>query len=106
MTLTFAQQMMQVKNVEKKSFIPREKSTLLKMRKRHTECIQRLRDSPLMFSESAEGEEWQRLQEEVENLNKHLLTKSSAAQTLEQMQEEQWKKMDEFRAEVKNTLSR
>jgi len=106
MTLTFAQQMMQVRNVEKATFISREKSTLMQMRQRHLECIQRLQEKAYKTDDSPESEEWQKLQREVDDLNRRLLTRRSATETLEQMQEEQSRRMDELRDEVTRTMTR
>lgn len=108
MTLTFAQQMMQVRNVEKATFIDASKSTLVQMQQRHLEVMRKLREQSAASdtASSAPGEDWQRLQSEVSELGRRLLTKSSAADALEQMHEERRKKMDELKQEVAQAMAR
>jgi len=106
MTLNFAQQMKQIRNVEKPTYIDQDKSQLHEMRQRHKECVQRLQAKTLAQAGSTvqENEESVRLQSEVEELNKRLLTKSSATDTLEQLRQEQNQRIDELRIEVARTM--
>lgn len=102
-TLTFAQQFMAVKNVANVNRIDQEQSALMQMRARHAECIQ------ILQAPSAGGgdsEQQKRLQQEMEDLNARLLTKSSAEQTLEQMRTEQFRKMDEMRDEMAQVMTK
>lgn len=105
-TLTFAQQMMQVRNVEKAVVVDNEKSVLVQMRERHNECIRRLQEEPIGSDATPkQRQERSGLQAELDELNKRLLTKSKATETLEQLQEEQRRKMDAMRAEVAQTMA-
>lgn len=105
MTLTFAQKMMQVRNVEKAVVIEGSQSVLVQMRKRHLECITRLQEK--MDSESGQQtEEWAQLQGEVANLSKRLLTKTSAAEALEDLSREQQRQMERMREELTTDMAR
>mmetsp|Transcript_178586 Transcript_178586/g.572458 ORF Transcript_178586/g.572458 Transcript_178586/m.572458 type:complete len:756 (-) Transcript_178586:112-2379(-) len=87
-TLTFAQQMMQVRNVEQATYVDGSKSTLVQMQQRQLQCMQKLQEQQQQptgndTSEQARGgQECQRLQGEVASLERHLLTKDSAAAAL------------------------
>jgi len=107
MTLGFAQKMMQVRNVEKATFIDRSQSSLVQMRQRHLECIQRLQESSNTGAEAEgkEKEEWQKLQQEVQTLNGRILTKDTVTETLEKMQAEQGKKIEELRTEMTQVMA-
>jgi len=109
-TLTFAQQMMQVRNAERATFVEGSKSTLVQMQQRHLQCLQRLREQQAAgadnASSSAPVEEYERLQGEVADLNRRLLTKVSATEALEQMQLDRRKKIDELREEMSQAMSR
>eukprot|EP00418_Pyrodinium_bahamense_P064872 CAMPEP_0179080986 /NCGR_PEP_ID=MMETSP0796-20121207/36433_1 /TAXON_ID=73915 /ORGANISM="Pyrodinium bahamense, Strain pbaha01" /LENGTH=783 /DNA_ID=CAMNT_0020778355 /DNA_START=57 /DNA_END=2408 /DNA_ORIENTATION=- len=105
MTLTFAQKMLQVRNVEKQTFVDQSQSTLLRMRQRHQECIERLKESAQVNNSEMKDEEWQKLQSEVKELNGRLLTKSNVTVTLERLQEEQKRKMDELRDEMTQAMA-
>lgn len=100
-TLTFAQQMMQIRNVEKAVVVDHEKSVLVQMRQRHEECIRRLREETISSDATPkEREERVRLQSDLDDLNGRLLTKRKATETLETLQEEHRRKMDAMREEM------
>lgn len=106
MTLTFAQQMMQVRNVEKAVVVETEKSVLVQMRQRHEECIRRLQEEPIRSDATPkEREERKGLQSELDDLNQRLLTKSKATETLESLQDEHRRKLDAMRDEMAQTMS-
>lgn len=105
MTLTFAQKMMLVRNVEKATFIDKSQSSIFQMRQRHIECIQRLQEGAAAEKDGEEHKELQRLQLEVRELGNKLLTKNSAKATLERMQEEQNRKMDELREQMMQVMA-
>lgn len=106
MTLNFAQQMKQIRNVEKPTYIEQDKSQLHEMRQRHKECVERLQAKALTQAGATaqESEESTKLHREMEELNKRLLTKSSATDTLEQLRQEQNQRIDELRIEVARTM--
>lgn len=104
-TLTFAQQMMSVRNVASVNRIEGEHSALLQMRQRHSECIRILQDK-ISDSQEEEQEAQQKLRLEMESLNKKLLTKESAEKTLEEMRDEQLRKIDEMKAEMADAMSK
>lgn len=104
-TLTFAQQMMQVRNVEKPVLIEGSQSVLMQMRLRHLECVQRLQEQQQAAPDPEEGEDWQKIQKEVDELNKRLLTRNSATETLAQMQQEQNRKIEQLRVEVTQAMA-
>jgi len=103
-TLTFAQKMMAVRNKASVNRIDQEQSSLLQMRQRHSECIQLLQDK-VNDEHANEQEERKRLQNEMEDLNKRLLTKESAETTLEEMREDQFRKIDEMKEEMNATMA-
>mmetsp|Transcript_30325 Transcript_30325/g.66360 ORF Transcript_30325/g.66360 Transcript_30325/m.66360 type:complete len:786 (+) Transcript_30325:91-2448(+) len=103
-TLMFAQQMMAVKNVASVNRIEQDQSSLLQMRQRHADCIRILQEK-VSDTVDEELEERRRLKEELEDLNKRLLTKDSAEQTLEEMAKEQFIKIDEMKLEMTQAMS-
>jgi len=104
-TLTFAQKMMAVRNKANVNRVDQEHSSLLQMRQRHSECIKLLQEK-VSDEHAVEQEERKRLQQEMEDLNKRLLTKESAEQTLEEMRDHQFRKIDEMKQEMTSTMSK
>jgi len=104
-TLTFAQQMMTVKNVATVNNVSEDKSSLIQMRQRHADFIRVLQEK-VSEKEEEEMQERQQLEKEMSNLNAQLLTKESAEKTLEVMRAEQSKKMDELKDEVSQVMSK
>lgn len=105
MTLRFAQKMMKVKNVEQKVVIDASQSNLVQMRKRHQACLARLQQHAAEEAEQ-DLEERAALDKEIEELNQRLLTKESASDILEKMQQEQTRKMEEFRTHVTENMAK
>mmetsp|Transcript_68668 Transcript_68668/g.147122 ORF Transcript_68668/g.147122 Transcript_68668/m.147122 type:complete len:439 (-) Transcript_68668:111-1427(-) len=103
-TLTFAQQMLAVKNVASINRVEQDQSALLQMRQRHSECIKILQEK-MSDAREDEQEERRKLQQEMEDLNKRLLTKESAERTLEDMRDAQNRKIDEMREEMTQVMS-
>jgi len=104
MTLTFAQQMMQVRNVEKATVIEGKESMLMQMRSRHLECIKRLQEKSDADVTPKEREERKLLQKELEDLDQKMLTKSKATETLESLKAEHKRKMEELQREMTGNL--
>jgi len=104
-TLTFAQQMMTVRNVATVNNISEDKSSLVQMRQRHADFIRVLQEK-VSEKEEEEMQERQKLEKEMSDLNAQLLTKESAEKTLEVMRAEQSKKMDELKDEVSQVMSK
>jgi len=104
-TITFAQQMMSVRNVARVNRISQDQSTIVLMRQRHQECLMRLQEAA-GEAQAEEDESGKKLRQEVEALNKRLLTKASAEKTLEVVQAEQLQKMDEVKVEIALAMSR
>jgi len=111
MTLTFAQKMMQVRNTEKITVVDQKQSTLLQLRQRHDECLKALHDAPMMENgndqpSAKQLQDFKKMQDEAKELSAKLLTKSSATEALSRLQEEHKKKMDAFREEIQQDLTR
>jgi len=104
-TLTFAQNMMSVKNVASVNRIGQDQSALMQMRQRHADCIRLLEDKA-SEAKDEEAEEFQNLKNEMDDLGTKLLTKESAEQTLEDIRKEQFKKIDEMRDEMAQTMKK
>jgi len=104
MTLTFAQKMMKVKNVERAVVVDAKQSSLMQMRKRHEACIARLKEKATDEKDEAD-EEREALDREIEEIGARLLTKDSATSILQKMQEEQTRKIDEFRSEITEKMA-
>lgn len=113
-TLRFAQQLMAVRgppqlssrsSVASQPRADRGSSSLLAMRQRHSECIRILQDK-VSDTQEEEHEHRQKLQKEMEDLNKRLLTKESADKTLETMRDEQLERIDEMRMQMTQTMSK
>jgi predicted nucleic acid-binding Zn-ribbon protein len=76
------------------------------MRKRHEECIRRLREEPARADATPrEREEQTKLQTELDSLNKRLLTKEKATETLDDLREQHRKKMETMREEMAQTMA-
>lgn len=103
-TLTFAQKMMAVRSRASVNRIDQEQSSLLQMRHRHSECIKLLQDK-VTNEHASEQEERKRLQTEMEDLNNKLLTKESAETTLEEMREDQFRKIDEMKEQMSASMT-
>lgn len=103
-TLTFSQQMMTVRNVANVNRIDQDQSSLLQMKQRHSECIRMLQEK-VTDTRQEEQDDRRKLQQEMEDLNKRLLTKESAELTLDEMREEQVQKMDTMRVEMKRAVT-
>jgi len=104
-TMTFAQKMLAVRNKANVNRIDQEHSSLLQMRQRHSECIKLLQEK-VNDEQAVEQEERKKLQQEMEDLNKRLLTKESAEQTLEEMRDDQFRKIDEMKEEMTSCMSK
>jgi len=103
-TLSFAQQMMSVRNVATVNKVGVENSTLLQMKARHEECIRMLQEKAAndvrVVDADEENTQKGQLQKELAELNKRLLTKHSAEMTLEQMRQDLAQKFEEEKAGV------
>lgn len=99
--LTFAQQMMGVRKIGSASRLAGEQDTnsLLTMKKKHNEFI-RLLQAKHTESHNEDAEERKKIHQEMEDLNKKLLTKESAEKTLEDMRHEQNKNLDKMRQDM------
>jgi len=110
MTLTFAQKMMQVRNTEKVTVVDQTHSTLLQLRSRHEECIKALQEGPPENGNDQPSakqlQDFKKMQDEAKELGAKLLTKSSATEALDRWQEEHKKKMEAFREEIQQDLSK
>jgi len=107
-TLTYAQQMMTSLTVRTSNAglnrIDQDQSSLMQMRDRHNECIRMLKEK-VSDSREEEQEERRRLQHEMNEINQRLLTKDSAEQTLEEMRQQQFSKMDAMRTEISEAMN-
>jgi len=103
-TLTFAQQMMAVKNVTSVNRIEQDQSALMQMRQRHADCI-RILEEKTDEAKDEEAEQFQSLKNEMDSLSSKLLTKESAEATLEAMRNEQFRKIDEMRDEMSKAMT-
>lgn len=104
-TMTFAQKMMAMKSKASVNRIDQEQSSLLQMRHRHSECIKLLQEK-VSDEHATEQEDRRKLQQEMEDLNKRLLTKESAEETLEQLRDHQFQKIDEMKEEMTTSMSK
>ncbi|CAE8698205.1 unnamed protein product, partial [Polarella glacialis] len=102
-TLTFAQGLVvtsPVRNVEATSNpTDEDEISLLQMKKRHLECISKLKEKA-SDSREEELEDRRRIQQEMAEINNKLLTKDSAEQTMGEMRREQFGKIDEMKDQM------
>merc|ERR1719253_2300216 len=95
-TLTFAQQMMSVKNFASVNRIQQDQSALVQMRQRQADCM-RLLEEKTIDAKEEQTEEMRNIKQEMDELNQRLLTKESAEKTLEDIRVDHLKKIDEMR---------
>ncbi|CAE8609990.1 unnamed protein product [Polarella glacialis] len=106
-TLTFAQGLVvtsPVRNVEATSNpTDEDEISLLQMKKRHLECISKLKEKA-SDSREEELEDRRRIQQEMAEINNKLLTKDSAEQTMGEMRREQFGKIDEMKDQMTQAM--
>lgn len=103
-TLTFAQQMMSVRNTTNVNRIGQDDSSLLQLRERQAACL-RVMEEKTCEVKNEEAEDLKKVKQEMDELNQRILTKESAEQTLEQMRKEEIKKIDEMREEMQKAVT-
>merc|ERR1712094_128040 len=103
-TLYFAQQMMSVKNVASVNRIEQDQSSLIQMCQRHADCI-RILEEKTCEAKDEDAEEMKIIKKEMDDLNNKLPTEESAKATLEEMRNEQFRKIDEMRDEMAQAMT-
>lgn len=98
-TLTFAQRMMQIKNVEHAQYVEGSSSTLLQMRRRQLECLRRIREQQEVTEEGT------RLQKEVAELDNKIISKKNVQESHVGNLPQSQQKMDEFRDGLSKAVS-
>merc|ERR1719262_1642886 len=96
---------MSVKNIANVNRIEQDQSALMQMRQRHSDCLRILEEKTIEVKDE-EAEEFKNLKQEMDDLNSKLLTKESAEKTLEDMRNEQFRKIDEMRDEVAQAMAK
>jgi len=104
-TLTFAQQMMSVKNFASVNRIQQDQSALVQMRQRQADCI-RILEEKTIDAKDEQTEEIRNIKQEMDDLNQRLLTKESAEKTLEDIRVEQLRGIDEMREDVTQAMTK
>mmetsp|Transcript_50598 Transcript_50598/g.141693 ORF Transcript_50598/g.141693 Transcript_50598/m.141693 type:complete len:804 (+) Transcript_50598:122-2533(+) len=79
-------------------------SSLLQMRQRHADCIRMLQER-VVDSQDAEVEERNKLQQDIESLNRRLANKETTEKTFDQLHAEHFKKIDELRNDVSHSIT-
>eukprot|EP00932_Pfiesteria_piscicida_P006244 SRR837773.16168.p2 GENE.SRR837773.16168~~SRR837773.16168.p2 ORF type:complete len:153 (-),score=51.75 SRR837773.16168:49-507(-) len=107
-TLSFAQQMMQLKNVEQSTFADGQRSSVIRLQQRQQECLQQLQEARQAAAESHQGssQDCRALESGLRSLDRQLLTKGAAAAALGDKAAEQTRLLEHFRQDVSQLVTR